>query len=99
MLRQVRRRPPDGADVVLSASDPANLLGSVLRGPKVARIAGARVLYRDGLALGTVVAGEVTLLEALTPAEEQRARRALSLDPGVRFLEGLQAGLGDVVAG
>ena len=40
----------------LSLAVSANLLGTVLAGPKVPRVAGSRVLYRGGLAIGTSVA-------------------------------------------
>jgi ATP-dependent Lhr-like helicase len=86
-LRAVRRQPPDEAMVCLSASDPANLLGTVLAGPRVPRVAGSRVLYRDGLAIGTSIGGQIELLVALDPAQARAATRALALDPQVRFLE------------
>jgi ATP-dependent Lhr-like helicase len=86
-LRAVRRQPADDTLVCLSASDPANLLGTVLAGPKVPRVAGSRVLYRDGLAIGTAIAGQVELLVPLDPAQARAATRALALDPQVRFLE------------
>jgi len=92
-LRQARRQPPDEGLVVLSASDPANLHGTVVPGEKVPRIAGARVLYRDGLAIGTAVAGEIALLQPLSPDDARAARRALALDPAVRFLASFQAQL------
>ena len=83
-LRAIRRQPLDGALVCLSAADPANLLGTVLAGPKVARIAGARVLYRDGLAIGTSQAGQLEWLVTLDATQLQIATRALSLDPALR---------------
>jgi ATP-dependent Lhr-like helicase len=86
-MRRVRREPHDGRMVVLAAADPANLLGTLLPGPRVPRMAGTRVLYRDGLALGTCVAGEIALLAPLEPAAARAATRLLALDPGVRFLE------------
>ena len=86
-MRAVRRQPPDEAMVCLSASDPANLLGTVLAGPKVPRLAGSRVLYRDGLAIGTSIGGQIELLAPLDPTETRAATRALALDPQVRFLE------------
>ena len=86
-MRAVRRQPPDETLVCLSASDPANLLGTVLAGPKVPRVAGSRVLYRDGLAIGTSIAGEIALLVPLDPAQARAATRALALDPPLRFLE------------
>jgi ATP-dependent Lhr-like helicase len=73
--------------VCLSASDPANLLGTVLAGTKVPRVAGSRVLYRGGLAIGTSVGGQVELLVPLEPAQARAATRALALDPQLRFLE------------
>jgi hypothetical protein len=53
----------------------------------VPRVAGARVLVRDGIVVGTCVAGEIALLEPLEPEERRAATRLLALDPGVRFLE------------
>jgi ATP-dependent Lhr-like helicase len=76
-LRQVRRRPLDGAWLRLAAVDPANLLGSVLPGDKVPRVPGARVLYRDGLAVAKWVAGELTWLIELSTSEQQEGARAL----------------------
>ena len=96
-MRAVRRQPPDEAMVCLSASDPANLLGTVLAGPKVPRLAGSRVLYRDGLAIGTSIGGQIELLVPLAPVETRAATRALALDPQVRFLERATASFGDVV--
>jgi len=93
-LRAVRRQPPDETLVCLSASDPANLLGTVLTGPKLPRVAGSRVLYRDGLAIGTSVGGQIELLVPLEPAEARAATRALALDPQLRFLEMASAAAG-----
>jgi ATP-dependent Lhr-like helicase len=86
-MRRVRREPLDGRMVVLAAADPANLHGTLLPGARVPRVAGARVLVRDGLVIGTCVAGEIALLEPLAPEDRRAATRLLALDPGVRFLE------------
>ncbi len=96
-MRAVRRQPADDALVCLSASDPANLLGTVLAGPKVPRVAGSRVLYRDGLAIGTSIGGQIELLVPLDPAQARTATRALALDPQVRFMEPATAPFGDVM--
>jgi ATP-dependent Lhr-like helicase len=80
-LRQVRKQAPDGELLVLSASDPLNLAGTVLPGSKVSRLPGARVLYRDGIALAALVSGEVELLTALSPEDERAARKALLREP------------------
>ncbi|MBL8298218.1 MAG: DEAD/DEAH box helicase [Rhodanobacteraceae bacterium] len=76
-LRRVRREPMDGQYIVVAATDPANLLGSVLAGDKVARIPGHRVLYRDGLPIAALAAGEVVFLEVLTMPEQHEAARVL----------------------
>jgi len=55
-----------------------------VHGPKVPRIAGARVLWRDGVPIATMVAGEIALLVPLGADEERAARRALTLDPAWR---------------
>ncbi|WP_248918908.1 DEAD/DEAH box helicase [Pseudomonas entomophila] len=69
LLRQVRRREADGALVVVSACDPLNLVGSLLPGTKVPAVGGNRLLYRDGVAVASRVAGRYQyLIEA--PATE-----------------------------
>jgi hypothetical protein len=71
----VRRRPADGELVVVAAADPANLLGSVVPGRRVARVAGARVLYRDGAPVATCVGAEIEWLDERVPAAERTALR------------------------
>jgi ATP-dependent Lhr-like helicase len=80
-LRQVRRRAHDGEMLSLSAVDPLNLVGTVLPGSKVPRHAGARVLWRDGIPLATLVAGKVDHLVKLPPGETSAAHRALLREP------------------
>jgi len=76
-LRRVRREEPKDQWIAVAATDPANLLGTVLPGDKVARIPGNRVLYRDGLPVAVLAAGEMAFLEALTTEEQQKAMRRL----------------------
>lgn len=81
-LRRVRRDEGDGQWIAVAATDPANLLGSVLPGDKVARIPGQRVLYRDGVPVAVLAAGEVAFLETLTADEQHKATRMLrGLEP------------------
>ena len=80
-LRAVRRRAHDGALLALSAIDPLNLVGTVLAGDKVPRQQGARVVYRDGLPLATLVAGEVAMLAPLDAPDEREVRRVLLREP------------------
>ena len=86
-MRLVRKQPMDGALLCLAATDPANLLGTVLPGAKVPRVAGARVLYRDGIAIAASVAGEVQALVTLSDEELHVATKVLSSDPGWRFMQ------------
>jgi ATP-dependent helicase Lhr and Lhr-like helicase len=86
-MREVRRQPAGDTLVCLAAADPANLLGTVLAGPKLPRVAGARVLFRGGVPIATSVSGELEALVPLDPAGLAVARRALSLDPAWRFLQ------------
>ncbi|WP_218508695.1 DEAD/DEAH box helicase [Variovorax sp. dw_308] len=85
-MRRVRRTPGDGALIVLAASDPANLLGTIVQGARVPRVAGSRVLYRDGVPIATSVAGEIEALVGLEQAETRAAHRALTLDSSTRLL-------------
>ncbi len=48
LLRQCRRRSGDAGLTVISAADPLNLGGVILPGPKIAAVAGHRILLDDG---------------------------------------------------
>ena len=76
-LREVRRKPSSDALVSVSGADPLNLAGILTPGPKLAALTGNRVLYRDGLPVALLSAGEVRLLETMEPAGEWKARLAL----------------------
>ncbi|WP_372015764.1 DEAD/DEAH box helicase [Pseudoxanthomonas sp. 10H] len=83
LLRKARNKPEDGTLVCLSALDPLNLSGTVVAGAKVPRIAGARVIYRDGIPVASLVAGEVALMGPLPAEVETVVRQRLVRDPGV----------------
>ena len=83
LLRQVRRRAHDGELLCVSAADPLNLAGTLLPGDKVPRIAGARLLLRDGVVVATLVAGEVAYASALAETDHARAKQRLLRDPVV----------------
>jgi ATP-dependent helicase Lhr and Lhr-like helicase len=76
-LRRVRREAKQDQWTAVAATDPANLLGSLLPGDKVARVPGNRVLYRDGLPVAVLAAGEVSFLETLAAEEQHKATRLL----------------------
>ncbi|AXA85397.1 ATP-dependent DNA helicase [Lysobacter oculi] len=77
-LRQVRKREPDGAMLVLSATDPLNLAGTLLAGDKVPRTPGNRLLLRDGVPLAAWVAGKLVELQALDAGERAAVSRLLA---------------------
>jgi ATP-dependent Lhr-like helicase len=65
-----------------------NLVGDVLPGARVPAVASSRIAYRDGVPVATLVAGEVTLLQSLTPEEERMARACLrAIIPDRRFTQ------------
>jgi ATP-dependent Lhr-like helicase len=84
-LRQVRKREPDGLLVSLSALDPLNLVGTLLPGNKVPRQLGARIVLRDGIVLGTLVAGTVDVPAPLPADDERAVRKALLREPDSTF--------------
>ena len=77
MLRETRRLPPSEALVSVSAADPLNLVGTLLPGARIPALAGNRVLYRDGVAVAALVAGDVRWLEPLQGAAARAAEDAL----------------------
>ncbi len=77
LLRETRRRPHDGRLLCVAATDPANLLGSLLPGERVPRVPGNRVLYRDGVPLAAWVAERFVALAEMDADETGRARQAL----------------------
>ena len=77
LLRDMRRREPTGALVSLSGADPLNLVGILSPGARLPALTGNRVLYRDGVPIALLVAGEPRFLEQLEPEAEWAARNAL----------------------
>jgi ATP-dependent Lhr-like helicase len=76
-LREIRRQPDADSWVAVSGSDPLNLAGLLTPGQRIASLAGNRVLYRDGVPVGSLAAGAVTLFGELDGATEWHARQVL----------------------
>jgi ATP-dependent helicase Lhr and Lhr-like helicase len=89
VLREARRRrhepgahdrheASDDAFICVAATDPLNLVGTLLPGDKVPAVAGNRVLFRDGVPVATLVAGAFNYLGETDAAarESMRARLA-----------------------
>jgi ATP-dependent Lhr-like helicase len=72
------RREGGGTDLLsLSASDPLNLIGLIVPGPRVPAVAGNRILFRGGIPAAIRVGGEVQMLGAHAPDEVWKAKKAL----------------------
>jgi ATP-dependent Lhr-like helicase len=85
-LREVRRIPPDGALIAISAADPLNLAGIVTAGERI-RVAGRnRIVYRDGVPLAVLEGDGVRGLapiDSRIAADVSRALRARRMFAGV----------------
>jgi ATP-dependent Lhr-like helicase len=84
LMRETRRAATSVAASVassawisLSAADPLNLIGSIVPGPKVPALTNNRILYRNGIPVAALVAGEVQWIEALEPRDRAEAENAL----------------------
>jgi ATP-dependent Lhr-like helicase len=80
-LREVRRRPHDGALLSISGADPLNLSGILTPGPKLPALTGNRAVYRDGLPVALSSGGREQYLEALDDSARWAVRKALLKGP------------------
>ena len=90
-LRETRNRPKDGEWIVVAASDPLNLVGTLLPGEKLPRQLGARLLLRDGVPVARKVAAKVEMLVELSATDADAARQRLLRDP--RLLSHVQVAM------
>ena len=77
LLRETRRTAASSSWISLSAADPLNVIGSIVPGPKVPALTNNRILYRNGIPIAALVAGEVQWIETLEPRERAEAENAL----------------------
>jgi len=70
-LRQISKEKKQSQLIALSATDPLNLFGIILPGKKVARVAGNRVLYRDGVPIALLESKEVKYLGDVEGVREE----------------------------
>jgi ATP-dependent Lhr-like helicase len=98
MLREVRRKPLTGDWLSLSGADPLNLVGILTPGPKLSALTGNRLLYRDGIPMALLAAGEVQFLQELDPATEWEARKELLRAAPARRHQRLEADSAAVAA-
>jgi ATP-dependent Lhr-like helicase len=76
-LREIRRAPLRGDLVVVSACDPANLVGIVGPGERVPALPVNRALFRDGVCVAVQFGERVELRAAIEGLSEWQARNAL----------------------
>jgi ATP-dependent Lhr-like helicase len=67
-LREVRRTPPHGHSMAISAADPLNLAGIVTSGDRVRAVAANRLVYRDGVPLAALEGDYMRSLTEVEPA-------------------------------
>ena len=79
LLREVRKRPPIGEMIAVSAVDPLNQVGTLLPGERVPAVPGNRILYRDGVPLALLIAGKPELLAELNEDDQRKARQLLAV--------------------
>jgi ATP-dependent Lhr-like helicase len=80
LMRETRRVPASVASaawISLSAADPLNLVGNIVPGPKVPAVTNNRVLYRNGIAVAALIAGEIQWIGEIEPRERAEAASAL----------------------
>jgi ATP-dependent Lhr-like helicase len=85
-LRAIRRVEATGQLIALSAADPLNLTGIITPGERVTGIARNRILYRDGVPVVALEAGEVKPIgpEEQPSPEMTQALLRKSLSPALR---------------
>jgi ATP-dependent Lhr-like helicase len=86
-LRAIRRVEGSGELVGISAADPLNLTGILTPGERIPALAGNRILYRDGVPVLALVAGQVKQLSTLEAEESAVLTQALvqrKLSPALR---------------
>jgi ATP-dependent Lhr-like helicase len=77
VLRGVRSAEKSGRLVVVSGADPLNLAGIVLPGSRVPAIYSNRVMYRDGVAVAALIAGDVQYFEKVDQEKAWMMRNML----------------------
>lgn len=80
-MRRVRAQPL-AQWICLSASDPANLLGNLLPGERIARVPGNRVAFLDGLPMAAWSGDRFQPLQELSHEHGEQALRLLQRGPG-----------------
>ena len=86
LLRSIRKTPSNGELLTLSAADPLNLQGILTPGPKIAAFTTNRILFRDGLPVAALEAGEIRKISDASVSDSQieTALKVGKLRPSLR---------------
>jgi len=85
LLRSIRKTPPTGALITISAADPLNLAGILTPGLRIAAISAHRILLRDGVPVAALKAGQLIPMGTEAPnLTIERALRVGNLPPVLR---------------
>jgi len=86
LLLSIRKAPPNGELITLSAADPLNLQGILTPGPRIAALTASRILFRDGLPVAALEAGEIRKISGAPVSDLQieTALRIGKLRPSLR---------------
>ncbi|MDB6061976.1 MAG: box helicase domain protein [Verrucomicrobiaceae bacterium] len=91
-LRGIRKIEKVEELICISGADPLNLIGTVLPGNKVPALAGNRILFRDGVPLGVLIADEIQWLQPIDALQAHELKSALIMrTPGAPQLRPLRA--------
>ena len=89
VLRGVRGSQQSGRMAAVSGCDPLNLAGIVTPGARVPAIYSNRVMYRDGVPVAALIAGEVQYFEKLDPEKAWEMKNLLLRTPAPAELASL----------
>jgi ATP-dependent helicase Lhr and Lhr-like helicase len=78
LLRSIRKAPPNGELITLSAADPLNLQGTLTPGPRVAALTANRILFFEGLPIAALEAGGIRKL-ADAPISDRQIETTLKI--------------------
>jgi len=86
LLRSIRKMPPNDKLITLSGADPLNLQGILTLGPRIAALTTNRILFRDGLPVAALEAGEIRKLTdaPVSDLQIETALRVGKLRPSLR---------------
>jgi ATP-dependent helicase Lhr and Lhr-like helicase len=78
LLRSIRKESKTGEQITLSAADPLNLQGILNPGSRISALTANRILFRDGLPIAALEAGEIRRLSN-APVSELAIETALKV--------------------